>query len=222
MVTFNVASKIDVKYTNEISELIKKAAQKRGTGIAKRTPEYLEEKILSGKAVIAKTETDKLVGFCYIESWGHQDFVATSGLIVKDDYRGLGVSKKIKEKAFELSRERFPKAKLFSITTSIAVMKLNMRMGYEPVTLENLTDDNDFWKGCEGCVNYPILQQTERKHCLCTGLLYDPQKKEINNNETKTLKVYSRWFKYKWQVLSKITKPKKAIKKVKEMAFFII
>ena len=222
MVTFSVASKIDVKYTNEISELIKKAALKRGTGIAKRTPEYLEEKILSGKAVIAKTETDKLVGFCYIESWGHQDFVATSGLIVKDDYRGLGVSKKIKEKAFELSREKFPKAKLFSITTSIAVMKLNMRMGYEPVTLENLTDDNDFWKGCEGCVNYPILQQTERKHCLCTGLLYDPQKKEINNNETKTLKVYSRWFKYKWQVLSKITKPKKAIKKVKEMAFFII
>jgi len=219
MITFNVASENDVKYSKEISELIESAAKKRGTGIAKRSPNYLEDKILTGKSVIAKTESGKLIGFCYIESWGHQDFVATSGLIVRDDYRGIGISKKIKEKAFDLSRNKFPKAKLFSITTSIAVMKLNMQMGYEPVTLENLTDDEQFWKGCQGCINYPILQQTERKHCLCTGLLYDPEKSENNDNETKTFKIYSRWFKYKLQVLSKYAKPKKTIKKVKELSF---
>ena len=219
MVTIDNASEKDVKYTTEISELIESAAKKRGTGIAKRSPSYLEEKILTGKSVIAKTESGKLIGFCYIESWGHQDFVATSGLIVKDDYRGLGISKKIKEKAFELSRKKFPQAKLFSITTSIAVMKLNMRMGYEPVTLENLTDDDQFWKGCQGCVNYPILQQTERKHCLCTGLLYDPEKSDNIDKKTKAFKIYSRWFKYKLQVLSKYAKPKKALKKVKELSF---
>jgi len=213
MMVDNLSTENDVEYTKEISELIESAAKKRGTGIAKRTPSYLEEKILTGRAVVAKTDTNKLVGFCYIESWGHQDFVATSGLIVKDDYRGVGVSKKIKEEAFNLSRNMFPKAKLFSITTSIAVMKLNMRMGYKPVILENLTDDEQFWKGCQGCVNYPILQQTERKHCLCTGLLYDPEKSNNSNNETKAFKIYSRWFKYKLQVLSRYAKPKKAFKR---------
>jgi len=219
MVTINVASEKDVKFTKEISELIENATKKRGTGIAKRSPSYLEEKILTGKAIIAKGNTNKLIGFCYIESWGHKDFVATSGLIVKDNYRGVGISKKIKEEAFKLSREKFPKAKLFSITTSIAVMKLNMRMGYEPVTLENLTNDKEFWEGCKGCANYPILKQTDYKHCLCTGLLYDPVKKENDFKDTKTFTVYSRWFKYKLQVLSKYAKPKKALKKVKELSF---
>ena len=220
MIEINIASKEDVKYIYDILDLIENAAQKRGTGIAKRKPEYIEKKILENKSIIA-TDNGNLIGYCYIESWGHQKFVATSGLIVKEEYRGQGLSKKIKNKAFNLSREKFPKAKLFSITTSIAVMKLNMDIGYKPVTFKELTDDRAFWKGCEGCVNYKILQQTNRTHCLCTGLLYDPkevEKKEDDDN--KTLKVYSRWFKYKFQILSKIVKPKKVLNKAKEIAFF--
>ena len=217
MIDINVASEKDAKYIYEICKLIDISAKKRGTGIAKRKPEYIEKKILENKSVIA-THNGKLIGYCYIESWGHQKFVATSGLIVKEEYRGQGISKLIKEKAFKLSREKFPKAKLFSITTSIAVMKLNMEIGYKPVTLEELTNDHEFWKGCEGCVNYKILQQTNRTHCLCTGLLYDP-KQEENDEQNKTFKVYSRWFKYKFQVLSKLLKPKKVFEKAKEMAF---
>lgn len=54
-------------------------------------------------------------------------------------------------------------------------MKLNSRMGYKPVTFSELTDDEEFWRGCEGCRNYDILQRNNRRMCLCTGMLYDPQ-----------------------------------------------
>ncbi len=215
MINIRVASCDDAKYKYEICELIEKAADKRGTGIAKRAPEYIQEKINNGNSIIA-TDNGTFVGFCYIESWEHQKFVATSGLIVKEEYRGQGISRKIKMKAFELSRKKFPKAKLFSITTSIAVLKLNMEMGYKPVTLSNLTDDDAFWKGCEGCVNYPILQQTGRTHCLCTGLLYDPED-ENHESENVKYKVYARWFKYKLNVLSKYLEPNKILKKVKKL-----
>ncbi len=210
MIEVRRATNEDVKYTHEISRLIEQAAQKRGTGIAKRTPEYLQEKIEGGKAVIA-TNGDELVGFCYIESWEGKKFVATSGLIVKEEYRGQGLSRKIKEEAFKLSREKFPKAKLFSITTSIAVLKLNLEMGYKPVNLDELTDDEEFWEGCKTCVNYPILQHTNRTHCLCTGLLYDPEEQEHKpaKNPEKTLKVYARKFRSKWENLSKYLTLKK-------------
>ena len=115
-----------------------------------------------------------LVRFSYIDSGGHGDFGATSGLIVDPDYRHLGLAKRIKEKTFELARQRFPYAKIFSITTSLPVMKLNSRMGYMPVTFSELTDDAEFWEGCKGCVNYDVLQRNDRKRCLCTGMLFDP------------------------------------------------
>ena len=149
------------------------AAKKRGTGIAKRKPEYIEQKMLEGKAIIA-LENGTVAGFCYIESWGHDKYVANSGLIVNEIYRGEGLAKKIKLKAFELSRTKFPNAKLFGLTTSLPVMKINSELGYKPVTFSELTDDEDFWKGCQSCVNYDILTRTNRKHCLCTGMLMDP------------------------------------------------
>lgn len=162
------------KYSERICTLIYESALQRGTGIARRTPEYISAKITGGKAVVA-LDGDKLVGFSYIECWGHGDYVATSGLIVDPEYRHLGLAARIKQKTFELARLRFPFAKLFSITTSLPVMKLNSRMGYKPVTFSELTDDEEFWRGCEGCVNYDILQRNKRRMCLCTGMLYDPQ-----------------------------------------------
>ncbi|MDE6382858.1 MAG: GNAT family N-acetyltransferase [Paramuribaculum sp.] len=157
-----------------IVDLIYESALQRGTGIAKRSPEYIAKKITGGKAVVAM-HGDRLVGFSYIESWAHGDFVATSGLIVDPEYRHLGLAAAIKEKTFQLARLRFPYAKLFSITTSLPVMKLNSRMGYKPVTFSELTDDDEFWKGCQGCCNYDILQRNNRRMCLCTGMLYDPE-----------------------------------------------
>ena len=160
-------------HSEHIVQLIYESALQRGTGIAKRAPEYISAKIVGGKSVVA-LHGDRLVGFSYIESWGHGDYVATSGLIVDPDYRHLGLAGAIKAKTFELARLRFPFAKLFSITTSLPVMKLNSKMGYKPVTFSELTDDEEFWRGCEGCRNYDILQRNNRRMCLCTGMLFDP------------------------------------------------
>jgi N-acetylglutamate synthase-like GNAT family acetyltransferase len=160
-------------HAERICNLIYESALQRGTGIARRSPDYISAKINGGKAVVA-LDGEKLIGFSYIECWGHGDFVATSGLIVDPEYRHMGLAARIKEKTFELARLRFPFAKIFSITTSLPVMKLNSRMGYRPVTFSELTDDEEFWQGCKGCVNFDILQRNNRRMCLCTGMLFDP------------------------------------------------
>ena len=178
-ITVTFATAEHVPHAERVCQLIYESALQRGTGIARRTPEYISSKMKGGKAVVAM-DGEKLVGYSYIECWEHGDFVATSGLIVDPEYRHLGIAARIKEKTFELARLRFPFAKIFSITTSLPVMKLNTRIGYKTVTFSELTDDDEFWKGCEGCKNYDILQRNNRKMCLCTGMLYDPadEKKE--------------------------------------------
>lgn len=171
------ATEDDVKYAQHICDLIYESALQRGTGIARRSPDYIAEKMKGGKAVVA-LDGERLVGFSYIESWGHGDFVATSGLIVDPDYRHQGLAERIKYSTFDLARHKFPDAKLFSITTSLPVMKLNTRLGYVPVTFSELTDDEEFWAGCKGCINYDILQRNNNVRCICTGMLYDPKNAE--------------------------------------------
>ena len=180
-----VANEKHLAYVETILDTIEKAAKVRGTGIAKRSPEYVKQKMLEGKAIIA-LDGDKFAGFCYIESWSNKKYVANSGLIVVESYRGHGLAKRIKRKAFELSREKFPDAKIFGLTTGLAVMKINSEMGYRPVTFSELTDDDAFWRGCQSCVNYDILQRTNRRMCLCTGLLYDPHDPHNEHQEEKT------------------------------------
>jgi len=176
-----IASEKHSIYAEDICREMEESAKVRGTGIAKRTPEYVQQKINEGKAVIAMDEKKNFAGFSYIESWSHECFVANSGLIVNPKYRKSGLARQIKKKIFELSRKKFPDAKIFSITTSLAVMKLNSEIGYKPVTFSELTDDEEFWKGCEACINYDILQRNSRRMCLCTGMLYDPGKEEKFN-----------------------------------------
>lgn len=179
-----IANNSHIQYAQIICDTIEESAKQRGTGIAKRTPEYIITKIKNGNAVIA-LEGEKFAGFCYIETWGHGKYVANSGLIVHPDFRGKGLATAIKKKIFEHSRSKFPEAKIFGITTGLAVMKINYDLGYEPVTFSELTDDPDFWKGCQTCKNYDILTRTERKMCLCTGMLYDPAEKEKNKTKHK-------------------------------------
>ena len=169
-----VADSSHVKDADEICEEILLSARERGTGIARRTPEYVSEKILAGKAVIAIAEDGRFAGFSYIETWGGKQYVANSGLIVAHSFRGIGLAMRIKRRIFQLSRELFPDAKIFSITTGAAVMKMNYELGFRPVTFAALTDDPEFWKGCQGCRNYQILESNDHRMCLCTGLLYDP------------------------------------------------
>ena len=169
-----VADGSQAKYAQAICDEIYLSAQERGTGIARRTPEYIIEKMNAGKAVIALTDEGEFAGFSYIETWSHKKFVANSGLIVNHKYRKIGLASKIKERIFRLSRELYPDAKIFSITTGLAVMKINTALGFKPVTFSELTDDEEFWKGCEGCKNFDILTRNNYERCLCTGLLYDP------------------------------------------------
>ena len=172
-----VANASHIKFAVVISETNTESAKVRGPGIAQRTPEYIIQRLKNGNAVIA-IDGDQFAGFCYIEVWDHQKYVANSGLIVHPDYRNRGLAKEIKKAIFELSRKKFPEAKLFGITTGLAVMKINSDLGYRPVTFSELTDDPQFWKGCQTCKNFDILTRTNRNMCLCTGMLYDPKQTE--------------------------------------------
>lgn len=189
-----------------ICKEMEESAKQRGTGIAKRSPVYIQEKMAEGKAIIATTLLGEWVGFCYIETWEHGKFVANSGLIVHPDYRKSGIAKAIKRKAFELSRTKYPDAKIIGITTSLAVMKINSDLGYEPVTFSELPADDAFWKGCSSCVNYDVLTRTNRKNCLCTGMMYDPMQVQKNEKKApwdflKESKLYERWMRIKQRIL---------------------
>ncbi len=191
-----IANESHIKYAQVISETISESAQVRGTGIAKRSAEYIIKRLVDGNAVIA-LDGDNFAGFCYIEVWGHKKFVANSGLIVHPDYRKLGLAKKIKRTIFELSRKKFPEAKIFGITTGLAVMKMNYELGYKPVTFSELTDDPEFWRGCQTCKNFDVLTRTDRKMCLCTGMLYDPDKRIKIKKDKLNSKAFKRLQKIK-------------------------
>ena len=207
-----VANGNDSHFAQTITDEMESSAKARGTGIAKRSPEYVAKKMEEGKAVIAVLPDNTWVGFCYIEVCGHEEFVANSGLIVSPAFRKTGVAKQIKQTIFALSREKYPAAKIFGLTTGLAVMKINSDLGYEPVTYSELTDDEEFWAGCKSCVNYDILMSKDRKNCMCTAMLYDP-KDHFEPNETshefkQNSKLYERFMKIKQSNLLKLFRKK--------------
>ena len=210
-IIIRVATTADTKFSKIITDEMEDSAKARGTGIAKRSPEYIAQKMEEGKAVVAVTKDEQWVGFCYIETW-EGEYVANSGLIVAPAYRKSGVAKAIKQKIFELSREKYPDAKLFGLTTGLAVMKINSDLGYEPVTYSELTHDDKFWEGCKSCVNYEILMSKERKNCMCTAMLYDP-KDHYEASETKE------YFKEKATVYERLIRSKqnKFLKRLKKI-----
>jgi N-acetylglutamate synthase and related acetyltransferases len=226
-IIIRVATPDDKIYAKNITDEMESSAKARGTGIAKRSPEYISEKIDEGKAVIAVSNDGAWVGFCYIETW-EGEYVANSGLIVAPEYRKSGVAKAIKQKIFQLSREKYPEAKIFGLTTGLAVMKINSDLGYEPVTYSELTQDEKFWSGCKSCVNFDILMSKERKNCLCTAMLYDP-KDHYEPNETKDhfeekSKIYERLLNFKQSRFLKRLKgvDKNSSRKIKMVLFSLI
>jgi len=206
-----VANSSHIKYAEIICETIQISAQHRGTGIALRTPEYITKKISRGNAVIA-LQKDVFAGFCYIETWDNKEFVVNSGLIVHPKFRKQGLAKKIKKKILVYSKEKYPDAKIFGITTGLAVMKINYELGYKPVTFSELTDDPEFWKGCQTCTNYDVLQRTNKKMCLCTGMLYNPKHDENIKEHAYNSKTLSRLKKIKQVLFLKKTDKNKSIK----------
>ena len=214
-IIIRVATPADKIYSTIITDEMASSAAARGTGIAKRTPAYIEEKIDEGKAVIAITKDGTWVGFCYIETWSHGEYVANSGLIVSPSFRKSGVAKSIKQKIFSLSREKYPESKIFGLTTGLAVMKINSDLGYEPVTYSELTQDEAFWAGCKSCVNYDILMSKDRKICMCTAMLYDPkdhyEPEETKEYFEKNAKGFERLLRFKqWKLLRPFMKKDKS------------
>ena len=234
-----LATSEDFQYAETITSEMEESAKARGTGIAKRSPAYIQKKMSEGKSIIALNQEGTWVGFCYIEAWEHDKYVANSGLIVSPPFRKTGVATEIKKAIFELSRVKYPQAKIFGLTTGLAVMKINSDLGYEPVTYSELTNDEEFWKGCQSCVNYEILMSKGRKNCLCTGMLFDPMEAEekvkallqqpvVESNAALTSvntdhevvrlrefnsnkKLYERWLRFKQFVLLKSFRRKEEI-----------
>ena len=169
-----VADATHERFIDTILDTMAASAKDRGTGIARRSHAYIATKMKEGKAVIALCG-NRFAGFSYIETWGNKHYVTTSGLIVSPEFRGSGLAKRIKNMTFTLARVRWPKAKIFSLTSGSAVMKMNTQLGYLPVTFNDLTDDESFWRGCEGCINSDILHRTNRRYCSCTAMLFDPE-----------------------------------------------
>lgn len=206
-----IADQSHESFADIICEEMASSAKARGTGIAKRSPEYIKEKMREGKAVIAFTHDGIWAGFCYIETWSHGDYVANSGLIVAPEFRKGGLAKKIKKKIFALSRKQYPESKIFGLTTGLAVMKINSELGYEPVTYSELTQDDAFWSGCKSCVNFDILMSKERKNCFCTAMLYDPkdhyEPAETTEDFKQHSKLYERFMRIKqWKLLKPFLK----------------
>lgn len=218
-----VATAQDVHYATQITDEMADSAKARGTGIAKRSPDYVASKMHEGKAVIATTHDSTWVGFCYIEAWGHDQFVANSGLIVSPAFRKTGVARQIKQRIFDLSREKYPESKIFGLTTGLAVMKINSELGYEPVTYSELTDDEAFWAGCKSCVNYDILMSKGRKNCLCTAMLFDPSLAKPVEQTTeqfhKKSQLFERFMHLKQSRLLRALKPKAGIRISKSFSF---
>lgn len=202
-IVVQVANSGHSHYAAEICQMMADAAKTRGTGIAKREPEYVLQKMMEGKAVIALND-QQVIGFCYIESWENKKYVANSGLIVHPDYRNTGLARTIKKRILELSKELFPNSLLFGITTSQAVMKINSDLGYKPVTFSELTQDQAFWNGCQSCPNHDILQRTQKSMCLCTGMLYDPSKAPQSKADPK--KAWENFKNFRSQRKSRIQK----------------
>ena len=209
-----IANESHLSFAQIICDEMASSAKARGTGIAKRSPEYIQQKMREGKAVIAFNKEGIWAGFCYIETWSHGEYVANSGLIVAPPFRKSGLARAIKRKIFELSRKLYPEAKIFGLTTGLAVMKINSELGYEPVTYSELTQDEAFWAGCKNCVNYDVLMSKERKNCFCTAMLYDP-KEHSKPEETKEAfrqhsKLYERFMRIKkWKLLQPFLKKDK-------------
>lgn len=173
-ITVRMATSRDRGFATMITEEMHESAIARGCGISRRSPADIGAKMIEGKAIIAVTKENEWAGFSYLETYENNEFVSNSGLIVAPAFRNCGVAKAIKQQVFALSRKLYPFAKIFSITTGGAVMKMNSRLGFEPVTYSEITREEKFWAGCKSCVNYHTLAGKAYKNCFCTAMLFDP------------------------------------------------
>lgn len=164
----------------QICQAMRESAAVRGTGIGDRSPEDIRQKMQKHQALIAVDSQGSWAGFCFWELYEEGKFVSNSGLIVAPQFRGKKLAELLKTRLFGYCRLLFPNARIFGITTGTAVMKVNTKLGFQPVAFDELTHDPTFWKGCQVCKNYDILTRTQGHYCLCTGMIFDPDKRKIS------------------------------------------
>jgi ribosomal protein S18 acetylase RimI-like enzyme len=169
-VEIRASSAADIGLSQTASDLIASASDE--FDIARRHPEFLEAKIQSGQAVFALDDHD-LVGFGYFSDWDYGRFVSHSGLIVKPEYRGRGLGRRLKLALLKASRQQFPHAVLMSLTTSPEVKAMNLKLGFQVVPIEELTTDAAFWAGCKSCCRYTETLAKGLK-CCCEGMVLRP------------------------------------------------
>jgi argininosuccinate synthase len=184
-----IANSHDIHYAQTICNKIEESTKIRKTGIAKRNVESIKNNIINGNAIIAFSN-NKLAGFSYIDTFQKEQFVSNSGMIVLPEFRNIGIAKLIKSEIFKLSINKFPYSKIFSITTSIKILKINICLGFKPVYFQYITLSEIFWNCCKSCANYDILIKNKITMCLCTGLLYNTIKTS-NTLSKKILLAYS-------------------------------
>jgi len=160
----------DVGLAPEAAGLIDAASREHD--IARRAVPFLEEKIRKRRAAFA-FDGSELIGFGYWSDWEGGRFVSHSGLVVRPDYTGHGIGRRLKAELFESSRSQLPEATLMSLTTSPQVKAMNLRLGFHVVPLDQLTVDPAFWDGCKTCRNYAEVQARGEK-CCCEGMILSP------------------------------------------------
>lgn len=171
-----VATEAHIIYIKDILAAIYEASQVPGNSIVMRDPDYLALKMREGKAVIALCDDGSFAGFCYLECWQDEQFLANSGMIVKPEYRGQGLATRIKQEIVRVCHEMFPDAAIFGITKSEAIKKISLRLGFEEVPYTEITTDPKFWKGCDTCRHYDELLANGGRSCHCTALILKPQR----------------------------------------------
>jgi len=158
-------------YAEAAARLIAQAA--RDHDIATRDPEFLQDKIITSKAVVA-LQHRAMVGFGYYCDWQGGRFVSHSGLVVHRRMRGSGLGHLIKQELFAASRRQFPRAIIMSLTSSPAVQAMNRSLGFRTVPLDQLTTDPEFWEGCRACRNFAAIQSCAGR-CCCEGMIQRPE-----------------------------------------------
>lgn len=169
------ATVYDQQYADNIAHEISISALLRNVAIEPRTGDYIFQKMIDGLAVIAiDNETEEWIGFCALDVWNHQRYVANTGLIVKPKYRGKNVSNLLKNKLFELARIKFPSAKIFSLTNKELIKKINIDLGFQEVEAREILYDPYFNTGMNSWVDFiELLKHSEESGHK--AMVFDPE-----------------------------------------------
>jgi hypothetical protein len=171
-IVVRLATEHDQRFVQNIITEIEIASQIKGTGICKREPAFISQKITEGNAVMAVTPSGAWAGFCYIQPHDNGQFVSSCALVISRNFRNRGIASQIKAQVLALAKNKYPAARIFGLTTSHVVERINAQLNYVEVSYAEVTQADTFWQSCRSCENYQLLLQQDKKKCLCKAMVY--------------------------------------------------